>query len=106
MSAAGACGYFSKMAAIIVGSPFSASPMAAAWPFALDRVLRLRLGDRLPLHVDRIVDASARERHDVIDDVARTAMRIARLSLEGAFRRLMARRPLVGGPRRRRFGWP
>src|SRR5436309_1788900 len=37
----------------------------------LDAVLRLRLGDGLPLHVCRRVGAAAIERDDVVDDVAR-----------------------------------
>jgi hypothetical protein len=62
-----------------------ASPAAA---LAFDLVLGLCLGGRLPLHVARGVLAAAGERHDVVDDVARTAMRIAGLAHGGG---------LVGG---------
>ena len=46
---------------------------------ALGLVLRFRGRDRLPLHVARRVCAAARERFDVVDDVARTTVRIAAL---------------------------
>lgn len=46
-------------------------PVRRVTPFALDSVFLLRVGDRLPLHVASQVVATARERLDVVDHVAR-----------------------------------
>src|ERR1700687_5404554 len=68
------------------------SPPARSLP--LDLVLPLPLGDRLPLEIARLVLPATCERNDVIDDVARSPMRIARLPPGG-----LGRGPLTGRPR-------
>lgn len=55
---------------------------ASATRPSFDLVLRLRFGNRLPLHVRRIVRPAARQRDDVVDDVAGPPVRKPRLPHE------------------------
>jgi len=58
-------------------------PLAPAlFPATLDLVLGLRLVDRLPLHVGRIIRPAFRERHLVIHHVSGPAVRMAGLPHE------------------------
>ena len=68
----------------------------AALPLGL--VFGVAIRDGLPLHIRWDVGSATRERHDVIDHVARTAMRIARLRFKLVLRRCAAPGPSVGIP--------
>jgi hypothetical protein len=55
----------------------------------------------LPLHVGRIVGAPTRQRHDVIDDITLSAMRVSWLALEHALGGRTPANPIVMVPRGR-----
>ncbi len=67
----------------------SPSPRAPTRP-PLHPILCLRLPRRLPLHVARGVGTAAGERHDVIHDVTRPAVRVPAPPHEIVLRRLAA----------------
>src|SRR6516164_7704893 len=68
-------------------------------PSTLRPILRLGLRNRLPLHVAGRIRTAAGERHDVIDDVARTAVWIPGLHLELMLRGCAPLDPSVRGSR-------
>src|ERR1017187_10079548 len=79
-----------------------ASPVPAT--YALHLVLCFRLCGRLPLHVARRVRASARERHLVVDDVARPTTRKPRLFLKRALGFIATRDLALAGSLQRARG--